>query len=270
MVAGGDTAMRSINSIIGAILVSWLGAGAANAVPLIDVSPGPSPAGYVPLSLFGVAPETFGDDEIQDFSVPVFNYAGESWSDIGVSSNGIVVVGGTVSLADDDFTNQAFPLLSSPNNVLAPFWADLNPAVAGGIRIAVLTDGVSDWIVVDWNGIPLFGDAAALNSFEVWIGVATNPDPEDISFVYDVISSPGGLTVGAEDKTGTVGDMYFFDPPGFPTTTAPPPTQGLELQVTWADLPVQVPEPLSLAILGSGLILMPLLRRRRTVGRVVP
>ena len=54
-----------------------------------------SPAGYLPLALFGVPPiGGMGDDTIINFNVPAFSYAGETWTSVGVGSNGYVVVGG--------------------------------------------------------------------------------------------------------------------------------------------------------------------------------
>ncbi len=67
-----------------------------------------------------------------------------------MSSNGIVIVGGSTSAADATAVNQSLPNAAAPNNVLAPFWTDLNPAAAGGVRVGILSDGADSWIVVDW------------------------------------------------------------------------------------------------------------------------
>ena len=50
--------------------------------------------GYIPLSAFGVTPTPIGDDDIVNFNVPDFQWAGQTWNRIGVVSNGYVVVGG--------------------------------------------------------------------------------------------------------------------------------------------------------------------------------
>ena len=51
--------------------------------------------GYLPLSLFGIAPIAgVGDDTITNFNVPTFYYGGEPYTRIGVVSNGYVVIGG--------------------------------------------------------------------------------------------------------------------------------------------------------------------------------
>ena len=103
-------------------------------------SPATAPtAATSPCRCFGVAPISgVGDDTITNFTVPTFYYGGEPYTRIGVVSNGYVVVGGGTA-ADVVFTPQTFPNPARPNNVLAPFWTDLNPAAGGAIRIATLT-----------------------------------------------------------------------------------------------------------------------------------
>ena len=125
--------------------------------PGVAIAPGTSPAGgYLPLSLFSVAPiGGVGDETIVNFNVPPFTYAGTTYTSIGVVSDGYVVVGGGTA-ADVEFINQNFPDPSPPNNVLAPFWTDLNPSSGGALRITTLTDGADTWIVVDYDAVREF------------------------------------------------------------------------------------------------------------------
>jgi subtilisin family serine protease len=92
--------------------------------PLVNVAVDPlaSPFGYFPLSLFGSSIDIGATDEsIANFSVPSFDYAGESYNTIGIVSNGYVVVGGGTG-ADVNFINSNLPDPAIPNNVVAPFW----------------------------------------------------------------------------------------------------------------------------------------------------
>ena len=176
----------------------------------IAIGTGTSPAGYLPLSLFGIAPIAgVGDDSIVNFNVPAFRYAGQDYTRVGIVSNGYVVVGGG-SGADVQFVNQTLPNAALPNNVLAPFWTDLNPDAGGALRIGTLTDGVSTWLVMEWEGVREYS-TPRVASFQVWIGLN---GVQDISFAYGSLQGNGDggfLTVGAENRLGNRGANYYVD-----------------------------------------------------------
>jgi len=194
----------------------------------VAIAPGSTPGGYLPLNAFG-SPQVsgIGDDTVTTFNVPSFRYAGRSWSELQVSSNGYVLAGPT---PDNSIANQSFPDSTAPNNVMAPFWTDLNPAAAGSVWINVLTDGDDEWIVVDWNGVREFSSATNTHSFEVWIGIEADASPgQDVSYAYGTNTGNGDggfASVGAENGDGTSGGNTYYN--GVGTL----PTNGTELQVT--------------------------------------
>lgn len=222
-----DTLPRLIQlddaSLVGADLVrtrrsfAWSGVLAAAQPPLVNVAVDPlaSPAGYLSLTNFGSSIAVSASDEsITNFNVPAFEFAGETYSQIGIVSNGYIVVGGGTS-ADVNYINADMPNAAPPNNVLAPFWTDLNPSAGGNILINTLTDGVNSWIVVEWLDVPNWGDGR-LNTFQVWISYT---QPDDISFTYGPTISDGDsgfLTVGAENAFGNSGGTVYFDGVGTP------------------------------------------------------
>lgn len=128
------------------------------------------------------------------------------------------------------------------------------------MRIETLTDGSDTWIVVDWAGVRNFSNATT-NSFEVWIGIDGDANPgEDITYVYGAVGSGdlGLLTVGAEDKTGTVGATRYFNGVGII------PVEGTELRVSTSGLPVgTAPEPGSIWLVAAAMILAAGVRGRR-------
>jgi len=183
-----------------------------------------TPASYLPLSGFGIAPIAGVEDEtIVNFATDPFVYAGETYTAIGMVSNGYAVVGGGDG-ADVDFINQNLPDPTRPNNVLASFWTDLNPEFGGDLRAAYLGDGVNSWLVLDWEAVQNYGDREP-NSFQIWIGVN---GVEDISFTYGGVSDGDGgyLTVGAENAYGNSGQNWYVDGVGTPVTA------GSEVRVT--------------------------------------
>ena len=204
-----------------ALYVEGILAGAEPPLVNVAVDPLASPFGYFyPLSLFGSTLEVSSSDEsISNFTVPSFEFAGETYSQIGIVSNGYIIVGGGTQ-ADVDFINTDLPDAAIPNNVLAPFWTDLNPAFGGRILLNTLTDGVNSWIVVEWEAVSNYGDGE-LNTFQVWISYS---QADDVSFTYgDVSDGDGGfLTVGAENAFGNSGGTVYFDGVGTPPSPSFP------------------------------------------------
>jgi fibronectin type III domain protein len=199
--------------------------------------------GYLPLSLFGIPPVAgMGDETAVNFNVPAFKYGSETYTRLGIVSNGYVVVGGTSGSADIAFDPVDLPNTARPNNMLAPYWTDLNPASGGAIRIGTLTDGADTWIIVDFEAVRLFGSATT-TTFQMWIGVNGDAHPvEDITYSYGAntgTGTPEGLTRGAENRDGTSGKM-IVPPPANPTPSGSsfrvnttPPTAGGTAEITY-------------------------------------
>jgi hypothetical protein len=145
--------------------------------------------------------------------VPPFLYAGKTYTSIGMVSNGYAVVGGGKA-ADVRFINQEFPDPAAPNNVLAPFWTDLNPKAGGELRVGILRAKTNSWLVLDWEKVLTYDDKTP-NSFQIWVGLN---GVEDISYTYGPLSGGnlGNLTVGAENAWGNTGQNWFFNGAGSP------------------------------------------------------
>ncbi|GAA0724247.1 S8 family serine peptidase [Dactylosporangium roseum] len=191
------------------------GAALAGAVPgTPSLRPG-TIAGYIPLDIFGIAPVPIGDEDLTSFNVPTFKYNGIDYSSLTIDSNGYLYPGSDDGNENNNCCNiTPIPDPAKPNNVLAPFWTDLDGTGTAGLFVGVLTDGVSDWIVVEWR-VRDFGTTTN-RSFQVWLGAG---GAQDIVFAYDLASVstlPNGqnLVVGAENLNGTGGE-------GLPLNTLP-------------------------------------------------
>jgi hypothetical protein len=180
----------------------------AVAPPIQAVTPGGTGIGYVSLGDLGAAPiPGVSDESIANFQVTPFLFGHQRYDQIGVTSNGYAVVGGG-GATDVDFVPQDLPNPAPPNNVLAPFWTDLDPGTGGSMYLAEVTDDASgaSWIVAEWADVPTYG-TDDLQSFQIWI--QTSGGVEANSFAYGRITGAGdpsvGLTVGAENYDGTSG-----------------------------------------------------------------
>ncbi|MCB1702023.1 MAG: S8 family serine peptidase [Halioglobus sp.] len=192
----------------------------------IEVADNGAITGYIGLSQF-FAPITLpanADDGGLIFNVPAFDYNGATYTQILWSVNGTLEVGAASGLAASA-SNQQLPDPTAPNNLLAPLWTDLNLTNSGNAYVGVLTDGISDYLIFEWEDAPLFSDPGQTYTFQVWIVVGT----DQIWFTYDNVSATNiNMTVGAENIDGTSGDSYFYNGSGLP----PVPGQDLEVVAT--------------------------------------
>ena len=177
---------------------------AALAPPGVHIGPGVSPAGYIPLDALGVAPTSIGDENLINLNVPSFLFNGSTHTQIGVDSNGYVVVDGGDPALDNNCCDPQFGP-ARPNGVLAPFWTDLDGSGAPGFFAADVTDGVNSWVVVEWR-VNVFG-TSSIRRFQVWIGLN---GVQDISYTYDpaTLQIPFGqpFLIGVENMDGTSSD----------------------------------------------------------------
>ena len=189
-------------------------AGTRPGIPSVD--PG-SNFGYIPLAAFGVGPVPVGDEELLNFQLTgaLVDFAGQSWDRLAVDSNGYLVMGG--GSAEDNRCCELpdGPDPARPNNILAPFWTDLDGSTAPGISLAFLRNATDEWLVVEYR-LEVAG-TEDLRTFQVWLGVksdADDDDAEDITFAYaSRPADPAGLDflVGAENALGQ-GDMVAVLP----------------------------------------------------------
>ncbi len=150
---------------------------------------------WTDISTTGTAVTGFSDDNVISgipigFSFPFYeNY----YSDVNVSSNGYLIFGSTSS----SISNQNLPNSSTPNNIIAWFWDDMNPTVSGTCHYQVVN---GNFIIqfTNWNEYGSTGKITAQ--------VVLYPNGH-IRIYYNSINGLviNEATVGIENNTGTAG-----------------------------------------------------------------
>lgn len=176
----------------------------------IDLSLVPGPTAY------GLGNENFVNLTLYQLNPPFeFKFYGLKYDRIGVTSNGYLVVGGVDYLSEIQFANPAIPTSTLPNNIIAPYWADLNmfPNSPGGIFYAAVSLATPRQVILQYKDIFRQGYPATHLDFEV---ILTEGDPNIVMLYHTVTDTLNILTVGLENLTGTGGTQYYYnnDVPG--------------------------------------------------------
>jgi hypothetical protein len=171
--------------------------------PLITALKPGGPA-FVDLRARGVRPLTgIGDETIVNVATGSshFVFGGTQYHTLGVASNGYAVIGGG-DHSDLAFRPQHVPNPLRPNNVLAPYWTDLNPTLGGQIFVGRVTSGPSRYLVVEWRRVRVY-HSTDVETFEIWIRLGNE---QRVSFAYGGVTGAagrGGVLAGAENADGT-------------------------------------------------------------------
>jgi len=134
-----------------------------------------------------------GDDSYASVTLPFeFPFYGGNKTSIKISSNGYLTFGADGS----DFSNDPIPNTVDPNDIICPFWEDLNPSSAGSVYYKALTDK----FIVQYSNVARFASQGTY-SFEVILSRSG-----EIKFQYfQMRGILSGATVGIENSDGTDG-----------------------------------------------------------------
>lgn len=213
------------DSVVGAVIyesniIIQRGVLAGSTPSSISIIKTDTPLAYNSLQELGVPPISNVNDEtiINLSTLEPFIFNDEEYDVVGMTSNGYLIAG-LGSDEDIAYTPQVFPDSAIPNNVIAPFWTDLNPEAGGNLYAALLTRDNESWVVLEWENVPAFDTIkpspncgeTCINKFTFQAWLKTNTDQQDITFIYPTVDGPGapsGLNVGAENVDGTIGANY--------------------------------------------------------------
>ncbi|APD86320.1 peptidase [Alteromonas sp. Mex14] len=177
-----------------------------------DTSIGALTGGYLPMAALGVQPLTCSgscdDTSITLTGLPEMTYLGKTYTSMQVSSNGYISLGTSSGNVTTPIP-AVMPDSNEPNNVLAPFWTDLDllgtdagDEGTGNLYAANLNGPNGSLLVIEWENAQLWGIPDTSFNFQIWYDYAF----DTIHFVYGEMDSPQYATVsGFENTTGTAG-----------------------------------------------------------------
>jgi hypothetical protein len=141
------------------------------------------------------------DDDHAEVLLPfTFPFYSELELLVKIGSNGYLTFGTEA----DDYSNDPIPDSWQPNNIIAPFWDDLNPESGGAIYY--YHDAVAEEFIVQYDAVyDYYGDGPY--TFEVVL----KPDGSILFLYDDITGTPASATVGIEDASGTAGLEVVFN-----------------------------------------------------------
>ncbi|MBY6204950.1 DUF11 domain-containing protein, partial [Halomonas denitrificans] len=160
----------------------------------------PVAANFTDISATGT-PVGLSDDQVSgDIPLPfTFDFQGQAKNDIRISSNGFLTFAPQTN--NGCCSGQPIPNAATPNDVIAFFWVDLNPAAGGEIDYQTLGTAPNRQFIVQFTGVPHFGGGGGPVTAQAILYEGSN----DIEFQY-VSAPPDGspTTVGIENADGTI------------------------------------------------------------------
>jgi len=156
---------------------------------------------WVDISALGTNAGTGDDAILGPFNLGfTFTYYGTPFTSVKVGTNGYL----SFTTTSTAYTNQGIPNTAEPNNLLAPFWDDLNVSTAGMLKY--YADTANQRFIVSWLAVPRY-NTTTNETFQVILYA-------DGRIVYQYNTMTGTLnsaTVGIENAGGTTGLQVAFN-----------------------------------------------------------
>lgn len=141
-------------------------------------------------------------------------YDGTSFNQIRICSNGWASFTSTVTA----YYNVAIPNVNQPNNLLAPYWDDMNPSVSSGGygTYWYYYDAANSRFIVEFDSLNHFGSAytGEYFTFEAILYPDGTIDYQYRAIVPGTVTPFPSATVGIENATGTVGVQTTYNGSG--------------------------------------------------------
>ena len=147
----------------------------------------------------GGTPVVLGDDASILVPLPfTFAFYGVNQSQVRIGSNGYLTFG----TSGTSFSNAAIPNPANPNDIICPYWDDLNPSAGGTIHYL----SSPTQFIVQYTNVPHF-----FNTGSYTFQVILNADGSILYQYLDIQGVLNSATVGIENSDGTVGLQVVFN-----------------------------------------------------------
>ncbi len=176
--------------------------------PAVAICPGPDQFGYTCTTADGYAyidatqdTGLYEDDGIVSLDLPFpFTFYGTTYTAVQASSNGnLQFANGNPFYFNDCLANGPLPGMG---DLIAPFWDDLDLTAVGFLETEVVGTTPNRVFVVEWDGVPRYGEGDDTVTFAVQLFEETN----DIVFLYEDVntlaeSNGRSATIGLQSET---------------------------------------------------------------------
>ncbi len=186
----------------------------------------PIPYDWVEINTVGTNTGITGDDQNLGpfpigFDFPWFD--AQIFDQIRICSNGFLSFTSTSTA----YTNDPIPNPAEPNNLIAPYWDDLNPSAGGNIWYYY--DAFNSRFIVEYDGIPHYGGSQPYRFEAILYPTGL------IDFQYNTLGETlNSCTVGSENGTGSFGIQATYNGSG---PMEPQPLTGIQVHQPWPRIP---------------------------------
>ena len=188
--------------------------------------PGGPVLAWVDISGTGTA-VTLNDDNAASVTLPfAFPFYGVDQTRVIIGSNGFLTFGTSGTGSNN---NQNLPNPAVPNDLIAMYWDDLNPALGGTVHTQDMGDGR---FIVQFTDVPHVDVASETVTFQAILS-ANGQIVLQYLTLNDDASDPNSHTVGIENADGSEGLTVAFNAPYLTANKA----VRFRLGRTWVTLP---------------------------------
>lgn len=145
-----------------------------------------------------------GDDQVSA-ALPIgfsFTFFGNTYTDFYIASNGFVSF---TDYGSGCCTGQLLPSATTPNNLIALAWEDLNPGSGGTINYYTTGTSPNQVLIVNFIGVPHYGSSATIT---IQLKLFESTNCIEIHTTNMTPDASTGQTQGIENAPGTIAYWY--------------------------------------------------------------